>query len=350
MITKAYSILTANTLLVALVLILASFPSPALTAAPSREKLTLQIHSDRMGNAGYFGGNFIADVLKKYVPWIQATNIEGGGHIGNIKRFVDKPELKTSGFFYSSSVAIRMAERGDKPMTAPYTDMRAMFCTGKSGVVWATLDKNIKSGSDLIGKKFSVSQQGYSFFGVQEDMLRAWEIYDKVQRQYIPTSKNNDALMDGMVKAAYQLLTANSTLSVTIPTPGFDELFAQSRPIYLIDQGKKELDKAQVKYGWPIDIFQVKPGVWGPGKPANEQPIWSYAFANGWFCDKTLPEDIVYEIVKILYEHLPEAAGYWPGGKLYEREGMNAIPIPLETWHPGAVKFLKEKGMSVGKK
>jgi len=66
MITKAYSILIANTLLVALVLILASFPSPAFTAAPSREKLTLQIHSDRMGNAGYFGGNFIADILKYF--------------------------------------------------------------------------------------------------------------------------------------------------------------------------------------------------------------------------------------------------------------------------------------------
>ncbi len=58
---------------------------------------------------------------------------------------------------------------------------------------------------------------------------------------------------------------------------------------------------------------------------------------------RDMDEEVAYNILKVLYEHFDEFVGMTPGGEDFRIEGT------LKTWfqpfHPGAIKYYKEKGM-----
>ena len=66
---------------------------------------------------------------------------------------------------------------------------------------------------------------------------------------------------------------------------------------------------------------------------------------NVMICQKSLDTDLVYKLVKALYEHNDYLVKIHPSAAYTTPE--NAVkysPIPL---HPGTVKYLKEKGITV---
>jgi TRAP transporter TAXI family solute receptor len=76
-----------------------------------------------------------------------------------------------------------------------------------------------------------------------------------------------------------------------------------------------------------------------------EQPVPTIGVWNVMICQKSLDEGLVYNLVKALYEHNdyllkihPSAAYTTPAN------AVKYSPIPL---HPGTIKYLKEKGISV---
>src|SRR3546814_648541 len=65
--------------------------------------------------------------------------------------------------------------------------------------------------------------------------------------------------------------------------------------------------------------------------------IRTYLVAN---CD--LPEDVVYKVASSLLDHVEEFGHYHPAGKEYNIE--STVDRPIIPFHPGAIKYLKEKG------
>jgi hypothetical protein len=66
---------------------------------------------------------------------------------------------------------------------------------------------------------------------------------------------------------------------------------------------------------------------------------------NVMICQKGLSTDLVYKLVKALYEHQDYLLKIHPSASYTTAE--NAVkysPIPL---HPGTIKYLKEKGIAV---
>ena len=64
--------------------------------------------------------------------------------------------------------------------------------------------------------------------------------------------------------------------------------------------------------------------------------------------DKDLPDDVVYEMLSIMYDHIDEFKNYHAVGKALTRENMGDIAVPVEGIHPAAIKFFKEKGIKYG--
>jgi len=62
--------------------------------------------------------------------------------------------------------------------------------------------------------------------------------------------------------------------------------------------------------------------------------------------DKLTTEDLVYKIVKALYEHQEEKDAIMPAAKDFNLEnvfrGTENLGLPF---HPGAIKYYKEKGI-----
>jgi len=78
----------------------------------------------------------------------------------------------------------------------------------------------------------------------------------------------------------------------------------------------------------------------GVDKPVPPSDVW-----NVLICQKSLDTDLVYKLVKALYEHNDLLCKIHPSAAYTTPE--NAVkysPIPL---HPGTIKYLKEKGIKV---
>jgi len=79
----------------------------------------------------------------------------------------------------------------------------------------------------------------------------------------------------------------------------------------------------------------IPAGDFGKGVPPKD--VTGNAYLQAWYADAELSEDVVYEVVRVAWEHIKDFRLYHHAGKQYSAEGMAALPYPEEEWHPGAV-------------
>ncbi len=61
-----------------------------------------------------------------------------------------------------------------------------------------------------------------------------------------------------------------------------------------------------------------------------------------------MPEDIVYEITKTIYENAEKFGSYHAVGKGVTKDNVATLSYPEEMFHPGAVRFYREHGIKIG--
>ena len=77
-----------------------------------------------------------------------------------------------------------------------------------------------------------------------------------------------------------------------------------------------------------------------------DKDVHTYTLPQMWLCRKDLSEDLVYKIIKAVYENTEEKNAIHPLAKMYNIEnafrGTPGVPV---GFHPGAIKYYKEKGI-----
>ena len=64
-----------------------------------------------------------------------------------------------------------------------------------------------------------------------------------------------------------------------------------------------------------------------------------------WICRADLPEDLVYQIIKAVYDNDEERNAIHPLAKMYTvKNAFRGTPGVPVGFHPGAIKYYKEKG------
>ncbi len=269
----------------------------------------------------------ICMVLSKYTDDIKATASVGGGSASNAR----KVGTGEAPFSLSTSSTVYYAVKGERMFKQKYPGIMA----------WGTLHKlyadflvkansKIKSFSDLKGKKIAIGEPGSGDAVAAEDILKAAGLWDMVIKVKVGDPQSMDLLKLGKVDAIIHHTAA--------PNPNF-YAFSTTTPIRALDMPEDVISKL-VSMGYYAEGV-IKAGTYkGTDKDANVVVLPVVMIVN-----KNLPEDIVYEMTKVVWEHFDEIVQAAPFLKVVDPKNvLGGIPVPL---HPGAYKYFKEKGFKI---
>ena len=296
-------------------------------------QVRISIATGGTGGVYYPLGGGIANVLSKYVPNMQATAEVTGASVDNMKLVgAGKAEV---GFTMADTAWD--AYQGQDKFKDNKQAVRALVVFYPNLTHVVTVEgKGIEKMSDLKGKRISTGSPGS---GTEVMAFRILEAYgidkDKdVKRERLSVAESVNALKDGKIDA---LIWVGG-----IPTPAITDLAATpNTKIKLIDHADA-VDKMREKYG-PLYIKDKITAKSYPGqdKENTNITVWNILVVN-----EKADEKVVYDIVKTMFEKKAEIVAVHKDANYLSLDNQltGGSPIPF---HPGALKYFKEKGLKV---
>lgn len=133
---------------------------------------------------------------------------------------------------------------------------------------------------------------------------------------------------------------ADASGTATLGMPATDELNAKKGARFLpLDPSPNAVKRVREKFpGYPLKVTP------GPGRTGLEKEQYMWAYDNYLVVREDLTEEAVYQIAKALWENYKELGNIHVLLKAWthERFVSNEALLP---YHPGAIKFYKEKGI-----
>lgn len=301
------------------------------TVWAQKKDVRLSIATGGTGGVYYPMGGGMANILSKYIPYIEATAEVTSASVDNCL-------LIGSG---KADMALVMADtgwdayqgRGKFKTKLPLKTLAVLYPNNMHIV---TLEgSGIEKVSDLKGKRVSTGSPGS---GTEVKGLRVLEAYgldpDKdMKRDKLGASESAGALKDRKIDA-YFWDGGVPTASVTDvgATPGIK--------IKLIGH-EDAISKMREKYG-PLYVKGTIPAKSYPGQDTD------VAIAVVWnilICNENMKGDIAYDILKTLFDRKPELVNVHREAKWLSLVPQGAgSPIP---YHPGAIRYFTEKGVNL---
>ncbi len=316
---KKLSIVLAITL--ALTLIIAG-PVAAKT-------VFLGIGTGGTGGIYYPYGGGVAEIWTRYVPGVRAVAEVTGASVENVK-LASKGETVVGEVMGDVAVA---GYNGTSKFKGKKQKILSMAIMYPNLLQLVTLKKSpITNVEQIKGKTISSGSPGSGTNFMAEVVFKALGIpLNSYKDTRLSFTESSNALRDGTIKLG--------TWSVGPGTSSIMDL-ATTHDVRIIpftpEQTKKVL-AANKTYS----SVELAGGVYkGVDKPVPTIGVW-----NVLICQKSLDTDLVYKLVKALYEHNDLLCKIHPSAAYTTPE--NAVkysPIPL---HPGTIKYLKEKGIKV---
>jgi TRAP transporter TAXI family solute receptor len=315
----------------ALIAAVAAFGLPA--AGAQEKKVRLSIGTGGTGGVYYPLGGGLAAILSKYVPGVEATAEVTAGSIANL-------QLIGSG---KSEIAFTMADAAwdaqnglDKFRDAkvPLRTL-AVFYPNRMHVVTVE-GSGVSRFADLKGKRVST---GAPVSGTEVMALRLIKACGldpnrDMTRERLSVAESVSALKDGKIDALFWV--------GGVPTPSITDLAATpGKTIRLIDHGECA-DNLRKEYG-PI---YVQNRILANAYPGSTRDTTNVDVWNLLVVPEKADENLVYQITKALFEKKDELVRVHKDAAFLElsNQATGASPIPF---HPGAIRYLKERGVAV---
>ncbi len=196
-------------------------------------------------------------------------------------------------------------------------------------------DSPIKSCSDFKGKVIGVGPAGSATLNIwsKKHLAAGWGItFDDIKPKYIAFHEITRGIRDNTIDAG--LIAAGYPIAAVME-------LARDIPIRLLETDPEALKKMQAKYP------NVTPFVFPAGTYNGiDKDVSTYVVPQMWLCRADLSEDLIYKIIKAVYDNSEERNAIHPMAKKYTIEnafrGSKSVPV---GYHPGAIKYYKEKGI-----
>lgn len=196
-------------------------------------------------------------------------------------------------------------------------------------------NSDIKSVYDFKGKTIGVGPAGSATLNIysKKHLADGWGItFDDISPKYISFSEVTRGIRDNTIDAG--IIAAGAPLASVME-------LARDIPIRLIETEPDVLAKLRAKYSNVVPLV-IPAGSYN----GIDKDVHTYTLPQMWLCRADLPEDLVYQIIKAVYENDEERNAIHPLAKMYNIKnafrGTNGVPV---GFHPGAIKYYKEKGI-----
>ena len=293
----------------------------------------LSIATGGTGGVYYPYGGGLAKVLNENLPGVRATAEVTAASVDNLKLIRDgKADIA---FALADTVADAVNGRGAFAGSAvPAASLAVLYSNYTHLVTLAS--SGISTVADVRGKRVSTGSPGSGTEVIAVRILRAAGVNPDtdVTRQGLGASESADALKDGKIDAFFW--------SGGLPTAAVQDLSHSSGiTIRLLPTGDR-VPALQQEHGalyFPLEV----PANAYPGVTA---PVSVVGVANVLVVNRSMPDQLAYDITKVLFEKQGELAAIHPEARnLTLATAVRGSPA---DFHPGALRYYKERGVPVG--
>jgi TRAP transporter TAXI family solute receptor len=152
-----------------------------------------------------------------------------------------------------------------------------------------------------------------------------------VRRQGLGASESADALKDGKIAAFFW--------SGGLPSPAIQDLSHTPGLTIAVVPCADALASLQREYGALYFPLEIPPGAY----PGVQEAVPVVGVANVLIVNRAMPDDLAYNITRVLFEKQPELAAIHPEARnLSTGTAMKGSPA---EFHPGALRFYRSKGL-----
>ncbi len=357
---KRYWLIVTVTILMAVSLIFsacakpapAPTPTPTPTPAPAPAKhpeVNLEFYSPPKGTTIYQMVFAFADIINKNHPWLRAQAVEThGGQDALYTMEGLPPERRVLSLTPTLGSEKVRAENAIIPYTKKITGLKHVMRYTGSGNPIVTNDPKIKTYKDLIGKRVGTWARS-SGNSVWSDfiMKECWGIYDQCEVKYMGLGDLKNALVDGMVDAAF-LPVAEGEFQKTYNMSGITKAAFAARKLYWIPITKEAQEKGMAQSYHKVTPIVYKKGILGDGEPPFDLPT-TLQYAT-WVCWHDADSEVITEILKTFAANIDKFEEYLPAAKgTFTKESMAySAYISEDTLHPAALKYYKDNNIKIG--
>jgi len=281
------------------------------------------------GTAGtyYPFGGAMAKIWNSKIPGMNVTAQTTGASAENI-RLINKKEVELA---LVQSDTLDFAYEGKEVFKEKITSMSAIAVLYPEIIqVVVRGDSPIKSFADLKGMKVGVGAPGS---GTEANFRQLLDVYgmkkEDVKAQFLSFAESADQFKDKHIDAF--IVTAG------IPNSAIMDISTQ-HSIRLLSLPADIIGKLTQKYPF-LSQAKVPANTYkGQTEDVNTVAVNAVLVASN-----ALKEDVVYSLTKALFENQAElASAHAKGKELSPQTAVKGVSIPF---HPGAVKYYKEKGL-----
>lgn len=223
------------------------------------------------------------------------------------------------------------AYKGLAPYTQKFSNVRAIARLYPEYLhVVATQDSGVKQMADFKGKKVSVGARGsgnevncrqlFGYFGLN---------YKNIEPIFLPYGETadqfKDRALDGFV------------FTIGTPNPAVQDI-TTSQKVTFVPLAGKEAD--EIVKAFP---YLVKDSIPAKTYRGQDEAVPTLAVQAMLVVNKDMSDDVAYTITKLLFENIGDVAkAHNKGAEITLARAADGVTIPF---HPGAEKYLKEKGV-----
>ncbi|WP_371932424.1 TAXI family TRAP transporter solute-binding subunit [Pararhizobium sp. IMCC21322] len=215
----------------------------------------------------------------------------------------------------------------------PYKELRAVFSVHPEPfTVVARADAGIKTFEDLKGKRVNIGNPGSGQRGTMEVLMNAmgWTTGDFSLSSELQAAEQSQALCDNNIDAMVYTV-GHPSGSIQEATTSCDSV------LVTVDNDATAKLIADNSYYRSAVI----PGGMYRG---NDDDVSTFGVGATFISSTDVPDDVVYEVVKAVFENIDQFRGLHPAFANLEPKQManDGLSAPL---HPGAERYYKEAGL-----
>lgn len=289
----------------------------------------ISIATGGTGGVYYPYGGGLAEIWTRHVPGVKAVAEVTGASIENI-RLVNKGESLIGAVMNDAAYQAYYAEGRFKGKPQKILSMFQMYPHHYHVV--AMKGAGIKTIYDIKGKRVSVGAPGSGTEFKTDLIFKVLGIsYNDFKVYRLSFTEQANALKDGIIDVGIW--------DVAAPTSSIMDL-ATTRDIVIISFSDEDVKKIVQTYPF-YSSFVMPAGIYkGQDYPVKNPSVW-----NTVICNPDVSEDLVYKLVKAVFQHKNYLEKIHPFAKYTTPENsILASPIPL---HPGAIKYYRELGLKI---